>query len=162
MKAMHHIAPTAVHGYTVRSCSHSNGPAQLSIVRLAVAAALLVLVGCGEQAQSIVEFGKAPAGRRAEFASAVATALRGFEDLDSQSVQIVVSNVVEASTSQVLVHGGRLDSETLGKALGVALTNISFKYPGIGFMATEDGGWRILMPDEMMIPATGDFGLEVR
>ena len=126
------------------------------------AAVLMVVAGCGEPEQTTVEFGRASAERRAEFASALASALKGFEDLDSQGVQIAVSAETDTSGPQVTVCGGRLDSETLGKALGVALTNMSFKYPGIGFMATGDGGWRILMPDEMKIPVTGEFELDFR
>ena len=127
-----------------------------------VAAVLMAVAGCGKQEPATVEFGKASAERRAEFAAAVAAALRGFEDLDSQGVQIAVSAAAESSVPQVTVRGGSLQPESLGKALGVALTNMSFKYPGIGFMATGDGGWRILMPDEMKIPATGEFELDFR
>ena len=135
---------------------------RVSIARLFAAAVLTALAGCGEPEQATVEFGKAPEGRRAEFASAVATVLKGFEDLDSQGVQITVSNAVGAVTPQVIVRGGSLKQEMLGKALSVALTNMSFKYPGIGFMATGDGGWRILMPDDMKIPVAGEFGLDFR
>ena len=134
----------------------------VSIARLFAAAVLTVFAGCGEPEQATVEFGKASEGRRAEFASAVAAALKGFEDLDSQGVQIAVSNAVGAVTPQVTVRGGNIEPQVLGKALSVALTNMSFKYPGIGFMATGDGGWRILMPDEMKIPVTGEFGLDIR
>lgn len=134
---------------------------QVTITCIA-AVVLMVIAGCGEQEQATVEFGRASAARKAEFAAAVASALKGFEDLDSQGVQIVVSAAAETSVPQVTVCGGRLESETLGKALGVALTNMSFKYPGIGFMATGDGGWRILMPDEMKIPATGEFELDFK
>ena len=134
---------------------------RVSIVRLLAAAVLTVLAGCGEPGQqATVEFGKAPEGRRAEFASAVATVLKGFGDLDSQGVQITVSNVVGTVAPQVTIRGGKLNPGMIGKALSVALTNMSFKYPGIGFMATGDGGWRILMPDEMKIPVTGEFGLD--
>jgi len=127
-----------------------------------VAAVLMAVAGCSKQEPATVEFGKASAVRKAEFAAAVASALRGFEDLDSQGVQIDVSPEAETSVPQITVRGGSLQPEALGKALGVVLTNMSFKYPGIGFMATGDSGWRILMPDDMKIPVEGefDFGLK--
>ena len=122
-------------------------------------AILMVVVGCGEQESTTVEFGRASAERKAEFASAVVSALKGFEDLDSKGVLIAVSDASLSAVPQVTVRGGDLQPGELGKALGVALTNMSFKYPGIGFMATGDGGWRILMPDEMRIPVAGSFGI---
>ena len=124
------------------------------------AAALMFLSGCGRQEQATVGCGEATAARKAEFAAAVAAALKGFEDLDSQGVQITVSD--KASVPQVTVRGGRISPAALENALGVVLTNIAFKYPGIGFMATGDGGWRILMPDEMKIPVTGEFGIALK
>ena len=120
-----------------------------------VVAVLAVLAGCDGPKQTVVGFGEAPAARKAEFAAAVAAAIKGFEDLDSQGVQIAISD--EKGTPQVTVRGGKIQPAALEKALAVALTNMAFKYPGIGFMATGDGGWRILMPDEMKIPATGNF-----
>ena len=124
---------------------------------LVFGAMLAVVAGCGGPKQETVSFGEAPAARKAEFAVAVAAALKGFEDLDSQGVQIDVSN--EGTAPLVIVRGGKLQPAALENALSVALTNMAFKYPGIGFMATGDGGWRILMPDEMEIPASGEFGL---
>ena len=126
----------------------------------AVIAVLALMAGCGGPKQTTVGFGEASAARKAEFAAAVAAALKGFEDLDSQCVQITVSN--EGAVPQVTVRGGKIPPETLGKALSVALTNMAFKYPGIGFMAIDEGGWRILMPDEMKIPVTGEFGREFK
>lgn len=127
---------------------------------LAFGAVLAVLAGCGGPKQGTVGFGEASAARKMEFASAVAAALKGFEDLDSQGVQIAVSDGETAP--QVTVRGGKIPPEALERALSVALTNMAFKYPGIGFMAIGDGGWRILMPDEMKIPATGEFNLEFK
>lgn len=130
-------------------------------IALAMAAALAFWTGCGgKPEQDAVGFGEASAERREQFAAAVAAAIRGFEDLDSQGVEVVVA--VTNSAPQVTVRSGRISTGDLGKALAVALTNMSFKYPGIGFMATGDGGWRILMPDELQIPRTGEFGLEVK
>ena len=124
----------------------------------AMAAALALIVGCGDKPESeTVGFGEASAERKAQFAAAVADAIRSFEDFDSQGVQIAVSD--KDSVPQVTVQGGRISPEDLKSALSVVLTNMSFKYPGIGFMATGDGGWRILMPNEMKIPRTGEFGL---
>ena len=124
-----------------------------------LAAMLTVLVGCGDKPESeTVNFGEASAERKGQFAAAVAAAIKGFEDLDSQGVQIDVAD--KDSAPQVTVRGGRLTPKDLKNALSVALTNMAFKYPGIGFMATGDGGWRILMPDDMKIPRIGGFGLE--
>ena len=116
-------------------------------------ASLMLALGAGV----LLGFGEASAERKAQFAAAVADAIKSFEDLDSQGVQIAVSN--KDSVPQVTVQGGRISPENLKSALSVVLTNMSFKYPGIGFMATGDGGWRILMPNEMKIPRTGEFGL---
>ena len=125
------------------------------------AAVLSLWAGCGgKPEQETIGFGEASAERKEQFAVAVAAALKGFEDLDSQGVQIVVAD--KDSLPQVTVRGGRIQPAELEKALAVALTNMAFKYPGIGFMATGDGGWRILMPDEMKIPRMGEFGLEVK
>lgn len=121
------------------------------------AAVLMIVAGCGGPEQASVGFGEASAARKSQFAAAVAAALKGFEDLDSQGVQIDVSK--DGQTPQITVRGGRISPQALEKALRVALTNMSFKYPGIGFMATGDGGWKILMPDEMKIPVSGEFGL---
>ena len=133
---------------------------RLGAIACAIVAVLMGVAGCGGPEQAIIGYGEAPAARKAQFAAAVAAALKGFEDLDSQGVQIVVSD--KGSVPQVTVCGGRISPQGLERALSVALTNMSFKYPGIGFMATGDGGWRILMPDEMKIPATGEFGLEFK
>ena len=107
-----------------------------------------------------IGFGKASAERKQQFVDAVAVALKSFEDLDSRGVQIVVATT--NSVPQVTVRAEKIPPAELGKALAVALTNMSFRYPGIGFMATGDGGWKILMPDEMKIPLTGEFDLEIK
>lgn len=129
-------------------------------IACAVAAVLTVIAGCGEPDGGLVGFGAAAAERKAQFVHAVAAALRGFEDLDGRGVEISVSS--NDVPPLVTVRGSNMPQAELGKALGVALTNMAFKYPGIGFMSTGDGGWRILMPDEMRIPVTGDFGLEFK
>lgn len=118
--------------------------------------AIALLQGCGDSGCALVSLGEAAPERRAEFTSAVAAALRGFEDLDSQGVQIAVVD------EKITVRGGRIKAMDLENALSVALTNMALKYPGIGFMATGDGGWIILMPSEMKIPEQGDFGLEFK
>ena len=126
----------------------------------AISAALMVAAGCGKPKQETVSLGEASLERRAEFVAAVAAAIEDFEDLESQGVQIAVSNI--EGGQEVTVRGGHLPPSALENALGVALTNMSFKYPGLGFMAIGDGGWRILMPNEIKIPSTGDFGLSFR
>lgn len=127
----------------------------------AVVAALMFFTGCGgPEERETVGFGEATTERKAQFVYAVAAALRGFEDLDSLGVQIAVSS--NDVPPLVMVRGGRISPAELKNALAVALTNISFRYPGIGFMATGDGGWRILMPGEMKIPVTGEFELEFK
>ena len=121
-----------------------------------VLAAIALCQGCGDSGCALVGLGEATSERKAEFVSAVAAALRGFEDLDSQGVQI---DVVD---EKVMVRGGNIKASDLENALSVALTNMAFKYPGIGFIATGDGGWIILMPSKMKIPEQGDVGLDFK
>lgn len=125
-----------------------------------VVAALMVLGGCGGSEQAMVAFGEAPAARKVQFADAVAAELKGFEDLDAQGVQISVSDA--NPSPQVTVRGGRISPADLEKALGVVLTNMAFRYPGIGFMADGEGGWLILMPDDMKIPVAGEFDFGIK
>ena len=92
------------------------------------------------------------------FAQAVVEKLKGFDDLGSSKVIIQIKDV--DGMPLVTLHGNGVLPRAFEHAISVALTNMSFKYPGIGFMAIGDGGWKLLMPNDMRIPAEGDFGLK--
>ena len=130
-------------------------------VRLAVWSlmAVALLAGCGKKDEPVlVGFGEAPSARRMEFAQAVVEKLKGFDELGSSKVIIEIKDV--DGMPLVMLHGNGVLPRAFEHAISVALTNMSFKYPGIGFMAIGDGGWKLLMPNDMRIPAEGDFGLK--
>ena len=98
--------------------------------------------------------------RRREFAEAMVKALRNFEELYPQDIQITV---VEPEKGKYTVEVRGADehaSARLQEAMGMAVANLALRYPGIRYVALEDGGWRIILPANISIPAEGDFGLE--
>ena len=121
------------------------------------AALFAVLSGCGDPAREFVDLGKADAGRRAEFAGAVARACTGFDGLDGAGVKFDV--VTNAAECVINVRAEKMSRSRLQHALSVALTNLSLEYPGLGFMRNEDDSWRILMPGDVRIPVSGGFGI---
>lgn len=104
--------------------------------------------------------GDKDASRRREFAEAMVKAMRNFEDLYNPQIQITV---VEPRKGEATVEVKGKDSEAtarLESALGITIANFALKYPGIRFMALEDGTWRVLIPQNIKLPNEGDFGLD--
>ncbi len=130
-------------------------------VRLAVWSlmAVALLAGCGKRDEPVlVGFGEASPARRMEFAKAVVEKLKGFDDLSGPKVVVAIKDV--GGMPLVTLHDSGEFPRAFEHAISVVLTNVSFKYPGIGFMAIGDGGWKLLMPNDMRIPLEGDFGLK--
>ncbi len=121
--------------------------------------AVALLAGCGKKDEpALVGFGEASPARRMEFAQAVIEKLKGNDDLGGSKVIIELKDV--DGMPLVTLHGNGVLPRAFEHAISVVLTNVSFKYPGIGFMAIGDGGWKLLMPNDMRIPSEGDFGLK--
>ena len=125
------------------------------------ASALAFLAGCGsqERGRKLMALREATLERKAEFADAVVRACAAFEELDGDGVkfEIVTTNATEC---YVTVRGENVKPPELQEALSVALTNLSLEYSGLGFMQNDDGAtWKIIMPDDIRIPVSGEFGI---
>ena len=128
------------------------------IVRaLSAAAVVAMLGGCGEKTPQKVRLGDASSERRAEFAKVVARSCARFDGLDGADVKFEVST--NGSSLALAVSCAEADRRRLPESLSVAVTNLSLEYPGLGFMMDDDGTWKVLMPDDIMIPVSGVFGL---
>ncbi len=131
-------------------------PVRLAVLSLMMAS---LLAGCGKKDEpALVGFGEAPPARRMEFAKAVVEKLKGHDDLGGPKVVIEIKDA--GGMPLVTLHDSGEFPRAFEHAISVVLTNVSFKYPGIGFMAIGDGGWKLLMPNDMRIPLEGDFGLK--
>ena len=69
-----------------------------------------------------------------------------------------LSKLLQYESAERGKRGGGM-TETLMRALSVAITNLSLEYPGLGFMMDDGGTWRVLMPDDVQIPVSGGFGI---
>ena len=118
---------------------------------------LAFLVGCGDSQSKLVALGGVPLERKAEFAAAIMRACAGFDGLDAPDVKFEVTT--NASDCTITVGSKDLKPDRLLEPLAVAMTNLSMKYPGLGFMSNDDGTWKILMPAEVKIPLDGKFGI---
>lgn len=99
--------------------------------------------------------------RRMEFAKAMAKAMKEFEDMCLPDIHV---NVVEPEPGKptVEIKGDDEDATSaLESTVGLVMANFALKYPGLRFMALPDGTWRVLVPDDIKLPASGDFGLEI-
>lgn len=127
--------------------------------------ALVGMIGCDSEVKAPepspppprVSYSSVAPARRSEFATAVAVALRDFDDLYGQ---VLVSVNETPGGPEVVVEGK--EGKTPGpleRALGVALANFEFTAPGMRFVAVGDCSWKILFPADMQIPAEGTFNL---
>ena len=119
--------------------------------------ALAILVGCGDSQPKLVALGEVPLERKAEFAAAIVRACAGFDGLDAPDVKFAVTT--NASDCAITVGSTDLKPDRLLEPLAVAMTNLSMKFPGLGFMSNDDGTWKILMPADVKIPVAGKFGI---
>ena len=124
------------------------------------AATLALLVGCGRQEKAhvaVVPFGAAEPVRRADFVRAVAAAMKSFDDLDVPSTKIEVS----AGTNGCPVLTVRSESSNnpalCANSIALALANVNLSFRGVGFMAEGERVWKILFPDDVMLPVEGPF-----
>ena len=123
------------------------------------------LLGCDSREPSIfdsemVTWGSASPERRMAFAENVVKAMRDFDGLYGAQIKI---DIVEISPGNPTVRvKGETDKKNadLERQVSVAVTNFSLKYPGIGFIKEEDGSWRVIIPDDMSVPVSGDFKLK--
>ena len=102
---------------------------------------------------------KCGAERRRAFAEEMVKAMRNFDDLYPQEIRI---DVVEPEPGKATVEVKRDDAAAtaaLEGAMGIAVANFAIKYPGIRFLALEDGTWRVLIPDDVKLPQEGGFDL---
>lgn len=120
-------------------------------------AAIALLQGCGDSGRKLVRLGEAEPRRRAEFASAVVRACAGYDGLDGTNVVFCVST--NAAGCYATVACDNLSRVEFQRALSVAVTNLALEYPGIRFMMDDGGTWKIMMPDDIMIPVSGGFGI---
>lgn len=97
--------------------------------------------------------------RRREFAEAMVKAMRNFEDLYNPQIHIVVVEPKKGEATVELKCDDSVETANLETAVGIAVANFALKYPGIRFMALEDGTWRVLIPNDIKLPKEGDFGL---
>lgn len=119
--------------------------------------ALAILAGCGDSQPELVALGEVPLERKAEFAAAIVRACAGFDGFDAPDVRFVVTT--NASDCTITVGSTDLKPDRLMEPLAVAMTNLSMKFPGLGFMSNDDGTWNILMPADVKIPGDGKFGI---
>ena len=126
-------------------------------MRLATGLLLAILAGCGKSQPEMIAFGSAPTERREAFAQAVAAAMKGYEELEDAKIQVSVA--MEAGRPVVIVRGASMPPKMLERGVSVAVTNIALRYPGVGFMAVDELTWRVLLPDGLAIPASGEFGV---
>lgn len=118
---------------------------------------IAILVGCGDSRPELVALGEVPLERKAEFAAAIVRACTEFDGLDAPGVRFGVST--NASDCAITVGSTDLKPDCLLEPLAVAMTNLSMKFPGLGFMSNDDGTWMILMPADVKIPVAGKFGI---
>lgn len=121
---------------------------------------LAVCAGCGGEERKSEKLGEASLERKSAFAAAVAQACMRFDGLGGDDVKFEITT--NASRCALTVNWAKIDRRALQRALSVALTNLSLEYPGLGFMRNDDGTWQILMPDDILIPVTGGFGLDAK
>jgi hypothetical protein len=120
-------------------------------------AVLAILQGCGESAVAKVALREATPERQAEFADAVARSCAKFDGLDGSDVKFSVAT--NAAGCSVTVACDKMSPAALKRVLSVAVTNLALEYPGLRFRMDDDGTWRILLSGEILIPATGGFGI---
>ena len=132
------------------------------LARLLSIAALLAAFcgGCGSSAPETVKFGSATAARKSGFLKAVEDALKGFDDLSDPSVAIALFD--DGGRKTVSIKSTNANPRAMERAVAVVVTNIALKYSGVGFMRMGEGAWKILIPDETLIPVEGDFGLNIQ
>lgn len=128
-----------------------------------ISCALSPMTGCKPEAEAPrppsppprVAYSTVARERKAEFAAAVAEALRDFDDLYGK----VAVSVGDSPEGPVVTVAGtsRAKPEQLERSLGVALANFEFLAPGMRFVATGDSSWKILFPGDMQVAAEGKF-----
>lgn len=124
---------------------------------LYAAVALSLLVGCGERSRDMVRLGDATPERRSAFVDAVARACAMYDGLDAPSAKFEAT-VGDAGCS-VAVSCPDIGDAALQNALSTAVTNMAMEYPGLAFIKEDDGTWKVLVSDGILIPATGGFGI---
>lgn len=137
----------------------------MKILHLASAVLVAVLMaGCdsGDRVfdSECTAWSEASVTRRKEFAEAMVAAMRDFDDLYGSRIIIEVIEISPGNpTVTVRARDKKLTGE-LERPVSVAVTNFSMKYPGICFMMDENESWRVICPDDMRIPVSGDFKLK--
>ena len=126
-----------------------------------VALTVIFCVGCERTADPVrVQFGVATLQRKADFIKAIENALKGFDELNDPTVSIALFD--DGGRQTVSVKSDGSNPRAMERAVAVVVTNIALKYSGVGFMRMSEGAWKILIPDETLIPVEGEFGLNIQ
>lgn len=119
--------------------------------------------GCGapENAVDRLSFSAAGESRQRAFVRAVTSALQSFEKLNVPTVVIKTEEMTNGNPVVTICDSSIQNPAYCEKAISLGVANLCLAYPGIRFRSDGDRRWMVLIPGEVVIPASGsfDFGI---
>lgn len=124
---------------------------------------LLLAAGCGQPTEgpATVPLASADVSRQRAFVQAVASALQSFERLDVPTVRIGADGPADGVPVVTVRDSSNLNPAYCEKAISLAIANVCLAFPGIRFQADGERTWKVLIPDDVLIPSEGPFDFGV-